>query len=125
MDSGESADPALSEQEHDIPHAEALGRMPETPQKNGVRGRGKPKSRRGRKPGSSTADSDTKLYLDWKAAHRQNGLTKAEFIHERRLPSSALAALERGRANEKRKRNKRKRSFGRNSLDESSQDLSN
>ena len=59
---------------------------------------------RGRPRGSTTAASDRKLYLDWKAAHQVTGITKAEFVHERGLPASAVAAIERGRAQERRKR---------------------
>jgi hypothetical protein len=76
--------------------------------------------RRGRKRGSKTADKDTQLFLDWKAAHRTTGLTTEEFVRERGLPASALSAIERGRANVK-----RRRKAGRNSLDESSQDPAN
>ena len=77
---------------------------------------GKVKRRRGRKPGSRTAAADTRLYRDWKAAHDTTGITKGEFIRERGLPDSALASIERGRANVKRKTNS-----GRKRPDESSQ----
>jgi hypothetical protein len=75
------------------------------------------KRRRGRKPGAKTADADTRLYRDWKAAHDTTGITKAEFIRERGLPDTDLSSLERGRGNVK-----RKRSSGRKRLDESSQE---
>jgi hypothetical protein len=63
------------------------------------------KSRRlpGRPRGSKSAADDLKLYLDWKEANRARGITKREFLQERGLPMSQLAAIERGRAQAKRR----------------------
>jgi hypothetical protein len=66
-----------------------------------------PRRRRGRPPGSATAAIDHKLYHDWKAAHRATGIMKAEFLRERGLPESDLAAIERGRAQERRRRGRK------------------
>jgi hypothetical protein len=77
----------------------------------------KAKRQRGRRPGSPTANADTRLYRDWRAAHDATGITKAEFLRERGLPAKDMAALERGRANVRRKRRS-----GRKNLDESGQD---
>jgi hypothetical protein len=55
------------------------------------------KRKRGRPAGSQTKTHDSKLYGDWKAAHRETGMTKKEFLRERSLPPSELAAIERGR----------------------------
>jgi hypothetical protein len=63
---------------------------PGTEQKRG-------KSARGRPAGSKTQAYDLNLYADWKAAQRETGMTKAEFLQERNLPTSALDAIERGR----------------------------
>lgn len=68
----------------------------------------KQRGKRGRPPGSPTAEDDRKLYLDWQAAHRATRITKAEFLRERGLPESRRHAIERGRAQEKRKRSGRK-----------------
>jgi hypothetical protein len=67
---------------------------------------------RGRPAGSPTAEADRRLYEDWKAAQVATGITKREFLRERSLPLSRLAAIERGRAQQKRERP------GRNPLDE-------
>jgi hypothetical protein len=66
-------------------------------------GRKSAKPRRGRPAGSKTQELDSKLYLDWQAAQRENGITKAQFLHERGLPDSYLAAIERGRKRAKTK----------------------
>jgi len=66
---------------------------------------------RGRPVGSPTADRDNQLFADYKAARRDTRITKAEFLKERGLPESDLAAIERGRANA------RRRKAGRNALD--------
>jgi hypothetical protein len=55
------------------------------------------KRKRGRPAGSKTKTDDCKLYGDWKAAHRETRMTKQEFLRERGLPASELAAIERGR----------------------------
>jgi hypothetical protein len=55
------------------------------------------KRKRGRPAGGKTQARDRPLYLDWKAANRRTGITKAEFLRERGLPASDLAAIERGR----------------------------
>jgi hypothetical protein len=60
------------------------------------------KRKRGRPAGSRTQENDLKLYLDWKAASRTNRINKAEFLNERGLPKSDLAAIERGRKQDKR-----------------------
>jgi hypothetical protein len=60
------------------------------------------KRKRGRPAGSRTKEEDLKLYLGWKAAHRTNLITKAEFIRAKKLPASALAAIDRGRKQEQR-----------------------
>jgi hypothetical protein len=61
------------------------------------------KRKRGRPAGSKTKEEDLKLYLDWKAANQTNRVTKAEFVRARGLlPKSALAAIERGRKQDKR-----------------------
>jgi hypothetical protein len=60
-------------------------------------GRKSVKRKRGRPAGGKTKEKDSKLYSDWKAARRETGLTKAEFLRERGLPESDLAAIERGR----------------------------
>jgi hypothetical protein len=54
---------------------------------------------RGRPVGSPTADRDNQLFADYKAAHRETGITKADFLKERGRPQSDLAAIDRGRAN--------------------------
>jgi hypothetical protein len=59
--------------------------------------------RRGRPAGSKTQEQDSKLYSDWKAAQRENGISKAQFLHERGLPESCLDAIERGRKRAKTK----------------------
>jgi hypothetical protein len=62
------------------------------------------KSKRGRKPKTDKAKArDVKLYRDWKAAHGTTGISKAEFLHERGLPETDLAAIERGRKHVARK----------------------
>jgi hypothetical protein len=58
------------------------------------------KRKRGRPAGSKTQTRDRELYLDWKAAQRATGITKLEFLQERGLPASDLAAIERGRKQE-------------------------
>jgi hypothetical protein len=60
--------------------------------------------KRGRPPGSETKKEDLKLYLHWKAADQTNRVTKAEFLRARGLPKSALAAIERGRKQERNNR---------------------
>jgi hypothetical protein len=55
------------------------------------------KGERGRPLGGKTAKRDRKLYLDWKAAHRSTGISKAEFLRERGLLETDLSAIERGR----------------------------
>jgi hypothetical protein len=55
------------------------------------------KANRGRPAGSTTQAQDLKLYSDWKAAYGVTGMTKAEFLRERGLPATELAAIERGR----------------------------
>src|SRR5262245_41875469 len=74
----------------------------------GSAGRGPPRRKRGRPAGSPTAESDFRLYQDWKAAQRATHITKSAFLRERGRPASDLAAIERGRAQEKRKRSGRK-----------------
>jgi hypothetical protein len=64
--------------------------------------RNREKRKRGRPAGSMTKEEDLKLYLDWKAAGRTNRITKTEFLNERGLPKSDLAAIERGRKQEQR-----------------------
>jgi hypothetical protein len=61
------------------------------------------KPKRGRPHGSKTETYDLKLYLDWKAANRETGVTKKEFLHARGLPERELAAIERGRQQAKKK----------------------
>jgi hypothetical protein len=61
------------------------------------------KSKRGRPAGSKTQEQDCNLYSDWKAAHRETGMTKAEFLRERGLPERELASIERGRKHSKKK----------------------
>jgi hypothetical protein len=73
-----------------------------TPQDTGIGAISQGRRPRGRPPGSDSAADDLKLYLDWKAAQQATGSTKAEFVRERGLPESAVAAIERGRAHEKR-----------------------
>jgi hypothetical protein len=60
-------------------------------------GRKSAKPRKGRPAGSKTRAHDLKLYSNWKAARRETGVTKAEFLRERGLPESDFAAIERGR----------------------------
>jgi hypothetical protein len=55
------------------------------------------KRKRGRPAGSKTKTHDCKLFRDWNAAHRETRMTKKEFLRERGLPQSELAAIERGR----------------------------
>lgn len=64
---------------------------------------GQRRRRPGRPLGSPTGANDLQLYLDWKAAQRETGVTKAEFLRARNLPQLDLAAIERGRAQEKRR----------------------
>jgi hypothetical protein len=52
---------------------------------------------RGRPAGSKTKEQDGKLYSSWKAAYSKNRITKREFLREKGLPESDLAAIERGR----------------------------
>jgi hypothetical protein len=66
---------------------------------------------RGRPVGSPTADHDNQLFADYMAARRDTRITKTEFLKERGLPESDLAAIERGRGNA------RRRQAGRNALD--------
>src|SRR4029077_17743033 len=73
-----------------------------------VNGKKTNESGKGRRPpgrprGSNSAAVDLKLYVDWKAANRATGITKREFLQERGLPMSQLAAIERGRAQTKRR----------------------
>jgi hypothetical protein len=63
---------------------------------------------RGRPPGSPTAQTDNKLFADWKAAHASTGTSKAQFLRERGLPETDLYAIERGRANHRRQQAGRK-----------------
>ncbi|MSQ94781.1 MAG: hypothetical protein EXR98_09530 [Gemmataceae bacterium] len=77
--------------------AEVTGKREET-EKNG-----KGRRPRGRPRGSDSAAKDLKLYLDWKAANRATKITKAEFVRERGLPATAVDAIERGRAQDKRR----------------------
>jgi hypothetical protein len=58
---------------------------------------------RGRPRGSPTAARDLKLYHDWRSAHGATKITRKEFLRERGLPERDLAAIERGRAQEKRR----------------------
>jgi hypothetical protein len=55
------------------------------------------KRNRGRPTGSETQMSDRKLYEDWKAAHRETGMSKKEFLCARGLPECDVKAIERGR----------------------------
>src|SRR5262249_24524199 len=55
------------------------------------------KRKKGRPAGSKTKAQDLKLYLDWKPANHETGMTKQEFLRARGLPMSDLAAIERGR----------------------------
>lgn len=71
---------------------------------------GKSKRKRGRPRGSPAASKDVQLFRDWKAAHGETGITKSEFVRERSLPPTAIAAIERGR-----KITSRKSAPGRNS----------
>jgi hypothetical protein len=80
-------------------------------------GRSPERRKRGRPSGGPSAGRDYQLYKDWKAAHQARRITKAEFLRERGLPERDLAAIERGRAQEKRQRS------GQNELDESGQAL--
>jgi DNA modification methylase len=64
---------------------------------------GKGRRPRGRPRGSDSAENDRKLYHAWKDANGATGITKAEFLRERGLPVSYLAAIERGRAQGKAK----------------------
>jgi hypothetical protein len=64
----------------------------------------KPKRSRGRPAGSATTERDLQLYRDWKTAHQATGITKSEFLREKGLPESDLSAIERGRAQARRKR---------------------
>jgi hypothetical protein len=59
--------------------------------------------RRGRPRGSASSKRDLQLFLDWKAANGLTGIHKDEFLRERSLPLRDLAAIERGRAQVKRK----------------------
>jgi hypothetical protein len=79
---------------------------------------GKKRGRRGRPPGSKSAARDRKLFEDFRAAKRATGITKSEFLRERGLPQSDLAAIERGRAQVK-------RASARNSLDKNVSSPSN
>jgi hypothetical protein len=54
------------------------------------------RKKRGR-PISEDRERNIKLFEDWKAAWRTTRITKAEFVHERGLPPSAVARIERGR----------------------------
>jgi hypothetical protein len=63
---------------------------------------------RGRPRGSDSAAGDLKLFLDWKSANQATGITKVEFLRERGLPAGDWAAIERGRAHEKRRRSGQK-----------------
>jgi hypothetical protein len=99
---------------------EAGGHGAASDQRGGEQGgRMKGKRRRGRKQGSKTSDTDTRLYHDWKAAYQATGITKAEFLRERGLPQTALAAIERGRANVKRQNNPGRKKTGKASQDPS------
>jgi hypothetical protein len=86
-------------------------READDPDQSGA-GRGETKPRRNRGNPRRANPEDTKLFLHWKAAHDQTGITKEAFIRGRGLPMGKLAALERGRAN-----HKRGSKSGRNSLD--------
>jgi hypothetical protein len=81
-----------------------------TDKQKDVQGAGKKcvNPKRGRPP-SKTRAEDGKLYLDWKAANRETGITKKEFLRGRGLPESDLAAIERGR------KQAEKRTAGKNS----------
>jgi len=70
---------------------------------NETSARGKVRRRRGRPRGSSTAANDRKLFEDWRDANATTGITKAEFVRERGRPETDVAAIERGRAQAKRR----------------------
>ena len=59
------------------------------------------KPKRGR-PAGRTDTQDHKLYLDWKAAYEETGMSKREFLRARGLPESDFYAIERGRKQERR-----------------------
>jgi hypothetical protein len=75
-------------------HDEVSANGKETSQSDkGRRPRGRPRA----------SNSELQLYFDWKAANRATGITKPEFLRERGLPKNMLAAIERGRAQAKRR----------------------
>src|SRR4051794_40670161 len=57
------------------------------------------KKKRGRPPGSPTNNtaSDIRLYENFKAAKRETGVTKKDFLRGKGLDDSNLSAMERGR----------------------------
>ena len=77
------------------------GKAPETTskdyQEDKANGKQSRKRGRGRQKGSKTEDRDRKLFLDWKAANHATRITKSDFLRERGLPDTDLAAIERGR----------------------------
>jgi hypothetical protein len=70
---------------------------------NETRARGKVRRPRGRPRGSDSAAYDRKLFEDWTEAKATTGMTKPEFLRARGLPEKELAAIERGRAQAKRR----------------------
>jgi hypothetical protein len=86
-------------------HGASLDTTTETKDGDGHRAGGtRGKRKRGRPSGSRTKAHDCKIYEDWKAARRESGITKSEFVHEKGLPESELAAIERGRKHSQKKK---------------------